>query len=140
MYGGEKMSDWNCTRGFKCTTLAVLVSIVLGFVAAILRFTAVITVTPAFLWVTFGFGVVYLALALLGAVFRGADCRTCFEQTLNALLLGALGTILFSVVLLAVTFVATSVWGAVLTGVLIAFFSLLLTMTACLVKCVADNN
>ena len=30
------MSEWNCVRGFKCTTLALIASIILGFVAAII--------------------------------------------------------------------------------------------------------
>ena len=131
------MSEWNCVRGFKCTTLAVIASIILGFVAAILRFTAVITVTPAFLWVTLGIGVVYLLALLFVSALREDICRRCFAQTLDGWLLSALGTILLSVVLLGVTFAATSVWGAVLTGVLIAFISLLLTLTACVIKCLA---
>lgn len=133
------MADWNYTRGFKCTTLAVIASVILGFVAAILRFTAVITVAPAFLWVALAIGLVYLALSLLVAVLRTTAARSCLAQTVDALLVGILGTILFSVILLAVPFAATSIWGAVLTGILIFFLALLITMTACLVKCVADG-
>ncbi|MBQ2315802.1 MAG: hypothetical protein II372_00690, partial [Clostridia bacterium] len=58
-------------------------------------------------------------------------------QTVDGWLLSTLGTILLSVVLLAVPFAATSVWGAVLTGVLISLLSLLLTLTACVIKCLA---
>ena len=116
---------------------ALIASIILGFVAAILRFTAVITVTPAFLWVTLGIGVVYLLALLFVTALREDICRRCFAQTLDGWVLSALGTILLSVVLLAVPFAATSGWGAVLTGVLIAFISLLLTLTACVIKCLA---
>jgi hypothetical protein len=41
-------------------------------------------------------------------------------------------------VLLAIDFVATSIVGAIITGGLLAFLSLILTATACLIKCLAN--
>ena len=52
---------------------------------------------------------------------------------LNTLLAGVLG-----VILLAVGIVATSILSAILVGVLLFFFSLTLTSTACLVRSLAD--
>lgn len=57
---------------------------------------------------------------------------------LNALLAGLLGTIFFALVLLAVGIVATSILSALLVGLLLLFFSLALTNTACLVRCLTD--
>lgn len=135
---------FNCNCKFNCVGLAVIASIIVGIVTAMLRITAVITVTPAFLWVLFGIAVVYLGVMLLSAaLLRGIGIRYCVCGNLPAVLTGILGTILTSVILLAITFAATSVIGAIITGALLFFFSLILTATACLVSCVAgcsENN
>ena len=52
----------NCRNN--CTSIAVVVSIIIGIITAFLRITGVITATPAFLWVVFGIAVVYLAVVL----------------------------------------------------------------------------
>lgn len=129
--------DCNCKLG--CTFIGLIASIIIGIIAAVLNFTAVITVTPAFLWVLFGIAVVYLALALVGTAHARTDNRSrpCICSALSALLTGILGTVLFSVILLGVEFAATSVLGAIFVGVLLFFFSLTVTSTACLVKCYA---
>ena len=55
-------------------------------------------------------------------------------MALRAVLIGILGTILFSVILLGVTFAATSVIGAIIAGLAVGFFALIISATACLVK------
>lgn len=123
-----------------CVLAAFVASLVIGIVTAFLRITAVITLTPVFLWVVFGIAVGYLAVLTL-AVFLTRNAGDCAGtgSPLTAVLAGILGTVLLSVVLLAITFVATSVVGAILTGGLLFFFSLTITATACLIRCLADN-
>ena len=58
------MANFYCESKRDCVGLAAAVSVILGIIASFLRITAVITVTPAFLWVTFGIAVVYLAVLL----------------------------------------------------------------------------
>ncbi len=135
------MALFNCGNKLNCTAAAIIASVIIGVVAAFLRITAVITVAPAFLWVVFGIAVVYLAV-LLGTqtvAQRSYRCDTLCT-VLSVLLIAILGTILLSVVLLAIEFVATSVIGAILTGLLLLFFSLTVATTACLIKCAADCN
>lgn len=128
------MAIFGCGCKNTCTSIAVVASLIIGVVAAFLRVMAVITVTPAFLWVTFGIAVVYLAILLADALFAPRDTTVCAAKTVNTVLAGIVGTVLFSLVLLAIPFVATSIVGAILTGVLLFFFSLIITATACLVK------
>lgn len=116
-----------------CIGGSVIASIVIGIIAAILRYTAVITLTPAFLWVTLGVAIVYLGITLLTSGNRHTSSCVC--ESLAAFLAGILGTILLSVVLLGITFAATSVLGAILSGVLLFFFSLTVTTAVCLIKC-----
>lgn len=126
----------NCNCKMSCTLFSVAVSIIIGIFTAFFRVTGVIATTSAFLWVVFGIGVVYLALMLIPAVFRRDMCSSeCLCPSTTAVLTGALGSIAASVVLLGIEFAVSSVTGAVITGALFAFFSLTLTSTACLIRC-----
>ncbi len=118
-----------------CTVFAVVASLIIGIIAAFLRITAAITLTPAFLWVLLGIAVVYLAVALISAALFRRGCCESLCSTVTVLLSGILGTVLLSVVLLGIEFVATSLIGAVLTGALLFFFFLTVTSAACLVRC-----
>ena len=129
----------NCNCRFSCTLFAVISAAILGVVAAFLQISGTVTVGTAFLWVALGIGVVYLlGLVVASTGRRCGDFGTCLCRTLNALLAGILGTILFALVLLAVGIVATSVLSAVLVGVLVFFLWLTFASAACYVRCIGD--
>ncbi len=130
------MSMSNCTCRASCTLAALISSIIIGVIAAFLRITAVITVTPAFLWTLFGIATVYLAIifATIPRIRLSTVCEG-FCSSLSALLVGIIGTVLTAVILLAIEFVATSIIGAIITGALLFFFFLIITTTACLIRC-----
>ena len=137
------MSFFCCENRTSCVTFAVIASAILGVVAALLQITAVITVTPAFLWVALGIAIVYLAILLATTTScQGERSCRCICGNLTALLAGILGTALTALILLAVTFAATSIIGAILVGLLILFLSLIVTATACLIAgcCRQHNN
>lgn len=132
------MSNFGCYCKCSCRIAAVIASVIIGVVTAFLQITGVITVAPVFLWVAFGIAVVYLGVLVVAAALSGAEeAAGCLCTALSALLIGILGTILFAVVLLAVGIVATSILSAILVGILLFFFSLTLTSTACLVRSLA---
>ena len=132
------MTNCNCNCKTDCTVLAVVAGITIGIVSAILKYTAIANVTPAFLWVLFGIAVVYLGLTpVTMALVRHNAHSGCVCSSLSGILWGSLGTILTSVVLLGITFAATSAVGAIIFGLLMGFFTLTLTSVACLAKCVA---
>ncbi len=129
------MSIFGCRCNCGCLIAAVIVSVILGVVGAFLQITGMITVTPAFLWAVLGVAVVYLGVLVLAA----ARCCTeetsgCFCGVLNVLLAGILGTALLAVVLLGVGIIATSILSAILVGALLAFFFLMLTGSANLIR------
>lgn len=132
------MAIFSCGCKSDCAGLAIVSSIIIGIITAFLRYTAVITVTPAFLWVTLGIAVVYLAVLL--AVSPTIRRTGCVCNNLPVLLAGILGTVLLSIVLLAIPFAATSVIGAIITGALLLFFSLIITTVACLINCILCYN
>lgn len=131
------MTNCNCNCTNNCTVLSVIAGVILGVVATVLRITATITVTPAFLWVLFGIAVLYLLVTLVVSPYiKRCPGQECLCSSLRTLLFGILGTILTAVILLGITFVATSITGAIITGLLIFFFTLIITATVCLVLCI----
>ena len=122
----------NCNTGNECLVVAIAASIVIGIVTGILTITGIIATTPAFLWVVFGIAVVYLLTAFVVSTQNNFETPCKTQRILATFIAGILGTILFSVILLAITFAATSATGAVLTGLLLSSFSLIITTTACL--------
>ncbi len=127
------MAFLNCNCRDNCTLLAVIASLIIGVVAAFLQITAVIAVTPVFLWVLFGIAVGFLAIGVATSCCNRCE-EACRGSSLSALLTGALGTVLVSVILLAIPFAATSVIGALFAGALLFFFALLLISAACLIR------
>lgn len=134
------MSLFCCNNRQECLGVSLVISLLVGVVTAFLTFAAVIAVTPAFLWVVFGIAVAFLALALVTAPLLQGSASRCLCSTLTALLIGVLGTVFFAILLLAISFAATSIIGAILTGVLLFFFVLVLTSAACLVRCIVNCN
>lgn len=123
-----------CGCKCSCTAAAVIASVIAGVLAAFLQITAVITVTPVFLWVAAGAAAVYLGILVLRTNCCNADAGDCTCAALNALLVGILGTILFALILLAVGIVATSVLSAILVGLTVFFLALTVTGAACYVR------
>ena len=133
------MTRSNCNCTLSCPILSLIVSAIVGILAAFFQITGVITVTTAFLWVVFGIAVVYLAVLVVSAALRRRNDQTaCLCPTLQVILTGILGAVLAAVILLAVGIVATSVLSAILVGLLVFFFLLTLTGSACLVRCLTD--
>ena len=127
---------FNSNYKSSCPTLALIVSAIIGIVTAFLQISGIITVGTAFLWVSLGVAVVYLGgLTIASLLSRRNEQNPCAASSLKTLLVGILGTILFSVVLLAVGITATSILSAVLLGLLLFFSSLTVTSAACFVKC-----
>lgn len=127
------MAFLSCNCKDNCSLLAFFGSLIIGVIAAFLQITAVITLTPAFLWVLFGVAVGFLAIGVATSCCNRCE-EACRGSSLSTLLVGALGTVLLSVILLGVTFAATSVVGAIFTGALLFFFALLLSSAACLIR------
>ena len=131
------MSFCSCENRCSCTLFAVILSAVLGVVTAFLQVTGTITVAPLFSWVFFGIAVLFLLVSLTALSFNDttAVCR-CRCPALNALLIGALGTIVTALIVLAFAFVATSIVGAIILGLELFFFFLTITASACLIRCI----
>ena len=118
-----------------CTALGVIFSIIVGVVTTILVITAAVTVAPIFTIAALITAVAYLAVTLLASTaLRVGPVDDCRCVALNTLLIAIFGTIISAIIILAVGFAATSIVGAIITGALLLFTTLILTSSACLVK------
>lgn len=127
----------NCNSCTSCTGIGIVISLVLGVIAAFLRYSAVITIGTSFLWVTFGIAVLVLLLALYLSSRARGSVRECMCSHSTGLLTGIGGTIVTSLVLLAVSFAATSTVGAIISGLLVFSFFLIISTLICLIPCLA---
>lgn len=130
----------NCNYGCRigCVTLSLVAAIIIGAVTAILAITAVITVAPAFFWVALGIALAALVLTFVAATFGNMAVKRCLCAVLPVLLTGIFGTLIAALVLLAVTFAATSIVGAIILGALLFFLTLIVTTLGCTVACISD--
>ena len=132
------MSFFGCNCRNRCAVLSVVASILVGVLAAFLQITGTVTVTPVALIVAFGIAVAALGILIFATALVRRHAGVCLCAALQTVLTGILGTVLVSVVLLAVGIVATSVISALLTGLTAGFFALTIAGSACFVRCLAD--
>ena len=133
------MLDCNCNCRCRCNLTALIASLLIGVIAAFLQITGVLAVSTTVLWTALIIAVAYLAVLILSMALMGRkEAFACLCTNLRALVAGALGTILFALVLLLIDVAAASVIGAILVGLLLFFFALLFASSACLIKCLAD--
>lgn len=130
----------NCNCKSNCTGLGIIASLVSGIVALVLTITGTITISTLFAWIAFGVAVGLAVITFLVAAFAnaGENRGRCICSGLTALQVGILGTIITSLVLLAVSFAATSIIGAIVYGGFVFFFVLIITSLVCLTRCLAS--
>ncbi|MBR5536148.1 MAG: hypothetical protein IKU60_05825 [Clostridia bacterium] len=128
----------NCSCRPNCIGIAVLSALVLGIIAGFLTFSGILTLPVAFLWTAFGIAAGSLGLLLVLTSFSCARALRCICNALSVLLLGILGTILTSLILILIDITLASVAGAVITALLVLFFTLFITAFACVIRCIAS--
>ena len=126
-----------CT-GFSCG-LPVLVGIIAGILAVV--FAPVFTAITAFLWIAFGVSLLFL-LILLGVLYeangRERDAECCVCRYGRCLLVGTFGTLVSSIVALAVG-TLTGTLGAVLGFLVVGFLAWSIVALFLLVLCIIDE-
>lgn len=128
-----------CNCKCSCALLSGVVSLILGVIAAFLQITGTVAISTMILMGAAIVALVYLGILLLvSAIEQQCQRCSCTCAAVNALLAGALGTILFAVVLLVADVAAASVIGSILTGLLAASFALLVTSSACVIRNLFD--
>lgn len=133
------MSNYCCCRR-DCTTWAIVAAVVAGVLAVFLQVTGVIAIATPALTAALGVGLVALAVLLLAmATNQNAD-GYCLCRSVGTALVGAVGSIVLAVLLLALDLPAAGFAFLLLTGLLVAAFVLLLASVVCLIRCLAGCN
>lgn len=125
-----------CKKDFGCLIL-VIISVIIGILVGIAFGTGIITGIIAALWTVLGIAILAI-LTLLGiAIFGRRDAEECLCRNGNCLLFGAIGTVIFSIVTLALT--VSAIATAVLVGIT-AFFAILTILAfAKLIACLINE-
>ena len=134
------MSNSYCCCRRDCTTWAIVAAVVAGVLAVFLQVTGIITIGTAALTAALGVGLVSLAVLLLALSTTQPGDGYCLCRSVGAALAGAVGTIVLAIVLLALDLPATGLAFLLLTGLLVAAFTLLLASIVCLIRCVSGCN
>lgn len=134
------MSFFGCNSCCRpgCTGVAVIAAAVVGVLTAFLQISGVVAFSAVLIGGFLGIAVVYLAVLTVAAALARNAQGCC--GNLGGALTGILGTIATAVVLLVVDIAAASVLGALLTGVLLFFFTLALAATACYARCLCQRE
>jgi hypothetical protein len=134
------MSNSYCCCRRDCTTWAIVAAVVAGVLAVFLQVTGVITIGIPALTAALGVGLVALAVLLLAMSATQAEDGYCLCRSVGAALAGAVGTIVLAIALLALALPATGLAFLLLTGLLVAAFTLLLASVVCLIRCMSGCN
>ncbi len=133
------MRNCDCNQRFDCSVIAIMASIIIAIVGAILTFTATITLSTLFIWIGLAIAVIFL-IALLVLSASACVLRRCTNEVLPITLFGILLTLLTAVVLLVVNLAATSILFALVNGAFLGGLALIFTTVSCIVRCAAQNS
>lgn len=133
------MTDNGCGCKFNCLTFGAAAALIVGIITAFLRITSAAAASTSFLTAAFGIAILFLLLSFTAAALNGGFVCRC-AASVKALLAGIAGTVATALILSARSFAEASVAGAVITGLLLFFFTLMLLSAVCFVKCAAECN
>lgn len=124
-----------CERKNICTIVAVVLSVIVGFVIALIQAAAGITLDPIFAVITIGIsGLFLLSTEVTVAIARIRTRAVSRNSSFGAIMLGIIGTLIVSVIALLVGGISYgSIGGAILFGLLGAFLTLMIASTVCFV-------
>lgn len=128
------MEICGCKTKCDCTFFSVIVSVIVGIIVAFLNVSGTIAVPQVVLWVFFGVALAALAAAFVAGALQRREHTGCFCSSLTTLLVGVLGTVLFSLVLILADIATGGIFGSLITGLLFAAFTLIITSVGCLTK------
>lgn len=123
-----------CDKTNECLT-AILISALLGLGIGFAFFSGVITGIIQALWIAFGIGILSLILLIILPTIAKGEQERCICKKGECLLLGALGTIVLSIISLSITLATASAGFAILIGALGAFLALTILAIANLIRC-----
>ncbi len=122
-----------CYRKSGLNIISIIISIVLAFIVFSVFSTAVFTAIPTLLFTAIGVTAFFLIVLLLTIFLSKRKEEYCLCEFVPLLLVGILGTIVVSAIILAITVGATAL--GILVAIFSFFFSLAIIQFFLLVLC-----
>lgn len=128
----------NCVCG-SCSLSGIIWSIIGGIAAGVLFYLGYITAIAVGIWIAFGIAAFSLIFILSSSFLSSCNeaCARfahCLRKNLKCMLIGIIGTIIFSIVALSISLTTTAV-PTIIVGLLVLFFILLLSSLVSFLKC-----
>ena len=136
----KNMSNSYCCCRRDCTTWAIVAAVVLGVLAVFLQVTGVIVIGAAALTAALETGLIALGVLLVAMAAAHTGEGYCLCRSVTAALVGAVGTIVLALALLTLPLDVTGIVFLLLTGLLVAAFTLLVASVVCLIRCLSGCN
>ncbi|MGM9550994.1 MAG: hypothetical protein ACI3XA_01930 [Clostridia bacterium] len=131
------MTELNCQCP-DCTTHSVILSTILGVIAAFLSITCILRLTAPIIFTALIVALLYLPVVLIALSLRTCSATRCVCRALKAIIIGVLGTVITSLILLTIPCFPIGVIYAIIVGLLTLFFFLMLSSTGCLIRCISN--
>ncbi len=128
------MCECRCGR----CIIPTIIGIVFGIITGVLVNAEVITNFLPIIWIAFGIGLLAIVLLILMALFSEDEASECVCENGKCLAIGAIGTILLAVIILAILNATTGVTIAILFGILGFFFIFALASLLQLLLCLVE--
>ena len=117
----------------------ITISGFIGIIIAALFYLGTITVIIPLALVSLILAIISI-LYLIAILSNNQTDFSCYRNNTICLLIGSIGTIIFSTIILSVTLASGSILFAALVGLLVFFFSIVALSTICLIACLINEN
>lgn len=128
-----------CRRNCGCL-ITLLVGVILGIIVGYIAYTTAITGIVLALWVSFIISITALILLTLSALLACGKKERCVCNNGYCIAIPAVGTIITTIIGLAITITTGSVGIAILIGLATLFLVMTLLNLVKLILCLTDAN
>lgn len=120
--------------------ITLLVGVILGIIVGYIAYTTTITGIVLALWVSFIISVISLILLTLSALLACGKKERCVCNNGYCIAISAVGTIITTIIGLAITITTGSIGIAILIGLATLFLAMTLLNLVKLILCLTDAN
>lgn len=120
--------------------VTLLIGIILGIIVGYFVYILAIPGIVAELWIGFGIGVGALVLTTITALFACGKKERCVCKNGNIIAISAIGTVITTIIGLAITITAESIGTAVLIGLATLFLTMTLLNVLRLIICLTNAS
>ncbi len=123
----------------KCICLiSALISAILGIIVGFVSFSTALAGVVTALWIAFGIAILSIIILLIYPLIMNRRSLKCICDTGTCLAIGAIGTLITSIIGLTITIVTGSLFSAIIIGLATFFLALTIFSILQLLLCLTD--